>query len=140
MKISTALMAAIALVLSAGQALAADATGVWATQADGGQIQVYRCGGGLCARILDAAQLRINPAETDRRNKDPALRGRPLKGLVVIEGFTGGPSEWTGSGIYDPKTGVVAQTGLMRLESANLLVVKGCVGPFCRTQRWTRIR
>lgn len=130
---------AAAFTLVAGQALAADATGVWATQSDGGRIQVYRCGGGLCARIVDAAQLRANPTATDQRNKDPALRGRPIKGLVVLEGYTGGPTEWTGGAIYDPKTGDRAQSGLMRLDGPDVLVVKGCVGPFCKTQRWTRV-
>lgn len=130
-----AFLTAIALPASAR-----DLTGLWATGTEGGRVQVYRCGTALCGKVVDAARLRTNPDLTDQRNSDPKLRNRRLRGLVVLEGFTGGPAEWQGGPVYDPETGSGARKGYLKLLPDGKLELKGCVAFFCRTKIWTRAR
>jgi uncharacterized protein (DUF2147 family) len=129
------LAAAVALPAAAS---AADITGVWATQTEGGRVQIYRCGKALCGKIVDATRLRANPDQRDARNSDPKLRQRKLKGLVVLNGFTGGPLQWKGGPVYDPETGDGAPKGELKLLPNGKLELKGCVAIFCRTKIWTR--
>jgi uncharacterized protein (DUF2147 family) len=121
-------------------ASAADITGVWATGTEGGRVEIYRCGKALCGRVIDARRLRANPGLRDVRNSDPKLRQRKLKGLVVLNGFTGGPREWKGGPVYDPETGDGAAKGQLRLLDNGNLEVKGCVVLFCRSKLWSRPR
>ncbi|HEX6859495.1 MAG TPA: DUF2147 domain-containing protein [Caulobacteraceae bacterium] len=136
MKMLPALVAASAL-LAAGAAHAADITGLWATDSDNGRVRIYQCGEAICGKLIDADQIRANPNETDQYNKNRALRSRKVKGLVLFSGYTGGPNEWTGGPIYDPKSGDTGRNGKLRLNG-DKLEVKGCLGPICRTKHWTR--
>lgn len=140
MKFLAATAAASVVLLTAGSALAADITGLWATSSDNGRVQISRCGEGVCGKLVDADQLRANPNQTDQYNSNRDLRGRKLKGLTLFSGYTGGPQEWRGGAIYDPKTGDTGRSGRLKLVSDDQLEVKGCLGPICRTQKWTRVR
>lgn len=128
----------IAAVTAPAAASAADITGVWATGSEGGRVEIYRCGKALCGKIVDAKRLRANPDLRDVRNSDPKLRQRRLKGLVVLQGFTGGPREWKGGPVYDPESGDGAGRGNLKLLANGTLELKGCVAVFCRTKIWTR--
>lgn len=128
------------LTALASPATARDLTGIWATGTEGGRVQIYRCGEALCGRVVDAARLRANPDLTDLRNSDTALRTRKLRGLVVLQGFIGGPVEWQGGPVYDPETGSGARKGYLKLLPDGKLELKGCVAFFCRTKIWTRVR
>lgn len=114
--------------------------GRWRTAAQGGVVEIHHCGAALCGRVVDAAPLRRNPEQTDVRNHDPALRTRPLRGLRVLEGFTGGPKTWAGGPLYDPDSGQRAGRGSLTLVERDRLSVRGCIAPLlCRTQTWTRL-
>ena len=89
-------------------------------------------------RFVDAKRLRANPDLRDVRNSEPELRHRKLKGLVVLNGFTGGPTEWKGGPVYDPETGDGAANGRLKLLPGGKLELKGCIAFFCRTKIWTR--
>ncbi len=119
-------------------ASAADITGIWATGTEGGRVEIYRCGKALCGRVVDASRLRANPDLRDVRNSDAKLRQRRIKGLVVLNGFAGGPVEWKGGPVYDPETGDGAGRGYLKLLANGKLELKGCVALFCRTKVWTR--
>lgn len=116
-------------------------TGLWSTGSQGGSVELYRCGAAICGKVADAAPLRANPNQRDVKNPDKALRERRLKGLVVLNGFAGGPSEWKGGPLYDPETGEGAPKGTLTLRADGKLEVKGCKAAiFCRTKVWTRVR
>lgn len=116
-------------------------TGIWATGSQGGRVQMYKCGLGICGKIIDAAPLRTNPDQRDVNNPDKNLRDRRLKGLVVVQGFTGAPPKWKGGPVYDPESGEGAATGYLTLRKDGKLEVKGCKAAiFCRTKVWTRVR
>lgn len=138
MRLLPALFAASAVVMTAGAAQAADVTGLWATDSDNGRVQIYRCGEGICGKLVDADQIRANPEQTDHYNKNKAQRSRKVKGLVLFSGYKGGPTEWRGGQIYDPRSGDTGRNGKLILNG-DKLVVKGCLGPICRTKHWKRV-
>ena len=140
MRLLPALFAATAMLTAATTASAADITGLWATDSDNGRVQIYRCGEGICGKLVDADQIRANPDQNDQYNKRKAERSRKVKGLVLFSGYSGGPKEWRGGQIYDPKSGDTGRNGKIRLVSDNALEVKGCLGPICRTKHWTRVK
>jgi len=115
--------------------------GRWRTPAQNGVVVIERCGEGLCARVADAAALRANPDQRDVRNRDPALRSRPVKGLTVVRAASGGPRVWNAGPLYDPDSGQGAATGTLTLIEPDRLAVRGCIARMlCRTQTWTRAR
>jgi len=128
-----------ALALAAVPAGAAqDITGLWATGSEDGRVQIYHCGAALCGRVVDAAPLHTNPDQRDTRNSDAMLRDRRLKGLVVLQAFTGGPTEWKGGPVYNPEDGQGASKGYLTLRPDGKLEVKGCVLFICKTKIWSR--
>ncbi len=117
---------------------AASPAGVWRTPEENGRVEVRECAGGICGYVRDGEHLRADPGVTDNMNKKPALRTRPLKGLPIFEGMTGGPSRWTGK-VYNPVDGGV-YSGSVTLKSADRLVLTGCiVWPLCQSQTWERV-
>ncbi|WP_067105539.1 DUF2147 domain-containing protein [Sphingopyxis granuli] len=126
---------------AASQGSGASIIGLWSTGSQGGRVELYRCGAAICGKVDDAAPLRANPDHRDVKNPDRALREKPLRGLVVLQGFTGGPAEWKGGPLYDPETGESAAKGVLTLRANRKLEVKGCKAAiFCRTKVWTRVR
>jgi uncharacterized protein (DUF2147 family) len=78
----------------------------------------------------------------DRENPDPALRGRPILGLVIMRGFVfDGGGSWSKGRVYDPENGKEYR-GKMTLTSPDVLSLRGYVGItlFGRTERWTRTK
>jgi uncharacterized protein (DUF2147 family) len=136
----TTLIAALALGALASPAFAADATGLWATPTNGGQVEIARCGNSLCGKLVTSAQIKTDPALKDIKNKDAAQRGRTLKGLQMLYDFTGGPTKWSGGKVYNPDDGGT-YSGTIEMISDNQLKLKGCiVAPLCKTQVWNRVR
>jgi uncharacterized protein (DUF2147 family) len=81
-----------------------------------------------------------NPSRLDTENPDPALRSRPVRGLVIMTGFRyEGDGEWTGGRIYDPNSGNTYK-GTIRVQDADTLKLRGYVGISLlgRTDTWTR--
>ena len=141
---ATGLAVTTVLGLTAGPSTAQpdDAVlGRWRTTAQNGVVEIERCGAALCGRLVDAAALRANPGQRDVRNRRSALRDRPIKGLVVLQDFSGGPQTWSGGPLYDPESGQSASTGRLTLAEPDRLTVQACIAPLlCRTQTWTRLR
>ncbi len=71
-------------------------------------IQVFKCSGLLCGKIVWLVRPRT-PAgqpDLDRLNPDPALRQRPLCGLTIIWGLQpDSPGHWSNGWLYDPQDG-----------------------------------
>ena len=133
-------LAAIAALASAAPLLAAQPIeGRWVTAEKDAVIQIGKCGKSLCGKI--ARFLVAPPQGLDQRdvnNKEPRLRNRKLLGMPVLTGFSEESDLWRGE-IYDPKSGKTYRS-VVRRKDANRLEVKGCIGPFCQTQVWTRAR
>ncbi len=131
---------AFAVTFGAAPAHAADVTGLWATPTRGGQVEITKCGASVCGRLVASDGIKADPTIKDAENADPAQRGRLLKGLLILKGFAGGPTEWTGGEIYNAEDGKTYGATLT-LNANDTLNVRGCVFvPLCKTQTWTRVR
>jgi uncharacterized protein (DUF2147 family) len=127
-------------LLSSTAYAASPAEGLWRTPSYNGEVQISECGTALCGKVVTSDRIKANPNLTDSKNKNTALRSRSMKDLPMLEGFTGGPSEWKGGKVYNPEDGGTYK-GTLTLVDANTLKLKGCiVAPFCKTQTWRRIR
>ncbi len=114
--------------------------GTWKTPKHDGKVVIAECGNAICGRVVDGRELRANPDQQDVRNPDAAKRARKIMGLNILEGYTGGPTEWTGGSVYDPQTGDSSRDSTLTLQSPNTLIVKGCrMSVFCRSETWTKI-
>ena len=109
--------------------------GVWFNQQKDAKIEVYRCGGKFCGKVVWAKEPKL-----DDKNPSPALRSRPVVGLQIMEGFSyKGNKQWAGGSIYDPKSGNT-YSGKIALVNAGELKLRGYVlfSLFGRTDTWTR--
>ncbi|RZM31920.1 MAG: DUF2147 domain-containing protein [Sphingomonas sp.] len=140
-KILTALVPA-ALFAAGFAAASADAAtpiaGMWMTEEKTAIVTVGPCGSNVCGRLTTLLKQPPSGPPVDSNNPDPALRRRPLEGLVILSGFADKGDDWRGK-IYDPKSGKTYKSILKR-ESDGTLKVQGCIAFFCRTQRWTPVR
>ncbi|QKG70709.1 DUF2147 domain-containing protein [Erythrobacter mangrovi] len=137
MKRAAAIVAALfaCVPLSAAEPI----QGRWVTGEKDAVVAIAPCGPKLCGRI--DRFLVAPPKGVDQRdvnNKDPALRNRKLLGMAILSEFTEESDLWRGT-IYDPKSGKTYRS-VIRRKGANVLEVKGCLGPFCQTQTWQRAR
>lgn len=137
---SRKLACSVALLLAASNSATAGVFGLWATQKNDGRVMIEPCGAAICGRLMDSKQLRADPDRKDLRNPDPAKRTRRLKGLLILESYSGGPRQWSGGVVYDPQTGDRSSDSTVTLVSPDVLQVRGCRLLFCRTETWTRVR
>ncbi len=132
--------ALLAIVFSAGAALAGEAVGTWLSSDGGTKVRISNCGGKLCGTVvwLDDPNDNAGKPKTDVLNPDPAKRARPLLGLQVVQGLTpSGPNRWSGL-IYNADDGKTYQAHMM-VPQTNSAKVQGCVlGLLCKTENWTR--
>ncbi len=130
-----------ALLAAAAPAPAPDtAIGRWKTETRNGIVEIQRCGASICGRLISSELLRQQPDLKDAHNQNAAQRNRPLRGLLLISGFTADGDAWAGGQIYNPDDGKTYKAKVTPVD-ANTLKVRGCVFvPLCKTQTWTRVR
>jgi uncharacterized protein (DUF2147 family) len=66
-------------------------------------------------------------------------RGKPITGLSIIEGMRPHGEVWEGGNILDPDNGKTYTLRLKPLDGGRTLQVRGYIGPFFRTQTWSRV-
>ena len=113
--------------------------GDWRTVRHGAEVKIVDCGDGSPCGYLTAVSDDIRGGAThDERNKNPALRARPLLGLPILWGYQKTDIGWNRGRLYNPETGQTFRSSVVVISSDKLKVT-GCLGPFCRQQIWTRI-
>lgn len=113
-----------------------DLIGDWVLPESGAVIHTYRCGDEVCGQIVKVP----DPARRDIHNPDPALRRRPLLGIVVAPGLSRkGPTSWEGE-FYNSLNGYT-YTGTLNLVDRERFTFVGClIGPlFCHTKTYYRV-
>jgi uncharacterized protein (DUF2147 family) len=131
---------ALAATMVAAATLAStNITGLWNTPTDGGSVvRLAPCGDSICGRVVSSPHLRANPDQRDVRNKDPSLRNRPLRDLLVLKLGVMADKGWGDGWAYDPTDGGTYH-GSMKMTPDGSLRLTGCIFvPLCKTQRWTR--
>jgi uncharacterized protein (DUF2147 family) len=134
--------AASALLLVAALASggpAASVSGLWRTPVDQGTVRIAPCPAGLCGHVEGSTRLNADPGQRDLRNRDPALRGRLIKGLLILELHAKGDGRWDDGWVYDPERGQSFKASA-RVDGGRFLLT-GCLAALlCQTQSWTRVR
>ncbi|HBB56238.1 MAG TPA: DUF2147 domain-containing protein [Hyphomonadaceae bacterium] len=130
---------ALALAGFANPALAgADVMGRWLTQDGSSIVEIKPCGDSICGSIVWFDELEeLGPDVRDARNKDPAQRERRILGLQIIDSFSAVGDQWKDGRIYDPRKGRTFRAEIA-LRDPQQLRIKGCIGPICQNQTWTR--
>lgn len=128
------------LILFSAPAMAdpMDVAGRWLTQDKDAIIEIHDCGDGTPCGTLVWAAIKPGGPKTDRRNPDETLRDRPILGMTMIWGFSQDGQKWRSGKIYNAGNGKTYGSGLSIAVDGSL-ALKGCLGPFCKTQRWTRV-
>jgi len=114
-----------------------DPAGLWRDNERGSVIKVYPCGGGMCAEVSKPYEA----GAKDVNNPNPALRSRPITGVVILSGAKkSSDNVWKGS-LYNAEDGK-NYSGSMTLVSRSELQLEGCVlgGLFCKSRSWTRVK
>lgn len=120
MRLSTAVAATAAILISATSAFAQSPNGTWTRPSNGTKVDFYDCGGKLCAKVVSSA----NKANV---------------GKVIMSGADkAGDNTWKGSllNLDDGQT----YSGVVTLEGAKALNLKGCVlgGIVCKGETWVK--
>ncbi len=121
---------------SASAQKAEDAIGVWLNPDNGSNVEFYKCGDGVCGKIVKVT----DGQKTDDKNPDAAKRSRPIVGLVIMEGAKKtGDNKWAGT-LYNRENGK-NYSGTVTVKSRNALDLSGCVAAvLCKTVTWTRVK
>jgi uncharacterized protein (DUF2147 family) len=141
-RIAPALVAA--LVLATPARAQETPVGVWLDSSERIQVEIAPCGDRLCGTLIwfrwphDV----VGAPLVDLKNADPALRGRPLLGLTILEGLRQVDERtWADGRIYNPNDGVNYQArmtiradGALKVRAYVLLPLLG------KTYVWTRVR
>ena len=137
--LTTAAAGLLALSLataSASAQKAEDAIGVWLNPDNGSNIEFYKCGDGVCGKIVKVT----DGQKTDDKNPDAAKKNRPIVGLVIMDGAKKtGDNKWAGT-LYNRENGK-SYSGTVTVKSKNALDLSGCVAAIlCKTVTWTRVK
>jgi uncharacterized protein (DUF2147 family) len=127
--------AALLLGTAAFAQTAEDAFGVWLNPENKSQTEFYKCGDGLCAKIVKSG----DGQKTDDKNPDAAKRNRPIEGLVIMQNAKkSGANKWAGT-LYNRADGK-SYSGTITVKSKNELDLSGCVAKiFCKTVTFSRV-
>ena len=116
--------------------------GHWLTPGGEAVVAIAPCqqgGGGaaLCGKVERVLRPRPGGPPVDSLNPDPKLRGRPMVGVPILAGLKADGDVWRGH-VYDPESGRTCRAEVAR--DGGRVRVRGCFGPFCRTQDWEPAR
>ena len=133
-----------ALLLSSFAALLQAQTpiGVWKTIDDEtgeakSHVQVYEQNGQIFGKVV-----RLLKSAPDRKcDKCPGERkNQPVLNMVILENMKSKSGYWQSGRILDPEKGKWYGCNLWLKEGdSNVLIVRGYLGPFYRTQQWYRV-
>ena len=140
------------LALAAGLAVALPAlsaemspVGLWRTfdEKSGepkSEVRISDSGGVLSGKVEKLLRKGADPkAVCDRCTDD--RKGQPLVGLEIIRRAkkAEGKTVWEDGRILDPENGSTYSLKLTPADSGSKLDVRGSIGPFGRTQTWSRV-
>jgi uncharacterized protein (DUF2147 family) len=130
-------IAALALIATPALAQTAeDAIGVWENPENKSHTEFYKCGDGVCGKIVKV----VDGQKTDDKNPDPAKQKRAIVGLVIMQGAKKtGANKWSGT-LYNRADGK-EYSGTVTVKSKTELDLSGCVAAvFCKTTTFKRVK
>ncbi|MBU6372470.1 MAG: DUF2147 domain-containing protein [Alphaproteobacteria bacterium] len=135
-----AIAAAVLLIAPASAAPSAGdpVLGRWLTQSRKAHVEIAPCGASVCGTIVWLADEKDGHILKDANNKDPAKRGARVLGSRMMWDFKPAAHGWTNGRIYNAEDGATYRS-VLKPQGDGTLIVDGCVGPICRSQKWTRV-
>ncbi|MDH6167587.1 uncharacterized protein (DUF2147 family) [Variovorax boronicumulans] len=138
-------LAAIVLAATAVTAMAQSTpVGLWRNADDKtgevkAEIRIVESDGALRGRIEKSLKKDTKPDATCDECSDDR-KGKPITGLEIIRGGkkAEGKDLWEGGKILDPENGKEYRASFTPIDGGKKLEVRGYLGPFWRTQTWTR--
>lgn len=129
-------VAALVLATAAFAQTAEDAFGTWLNPENKSHTQFYKCGEGLCAKIVKV----VDGQKTDDKNPDAAKRSQPIEGLVIMQGAKkSGANAWQGT-LYNRADGK-NYSGTLTVKSKDAVDLSGCVAVvLCKTTTFSRVK
>jgi uncharacterized protein (DUF2147 family) len=115
-----------------------DVYGTWLVGSGSAHVEISDCGDGTPCGTLVHINAPNAASLLDDKNPDAELAKKPLIGSRMLWGFEAKKSKWSGGRIYDAESGKDYKSKIQRQEDGTL-EVKGCVGPFCQSQTWTKV-
>ncbi|MDH3029668.1 DUF2147 domain-containing protein [Methylobacterium fujisawaense] len=133
-RLRRSILTLLAMGTACGPVLAADPAGFWLTETGSSRVRITPCGSGFCGTIVSAPGKGL-----DAKNPDPALRGRSVVGVQILDARQPQGGGYSGS-LYNPNDGKT-YSGSLKLTGPDTLEVSGCVmSVFCKQQTWTRVK
>lgn len=140
-------LAAVAFAASAASAMAQmTPVGVWRSIDDKSgeakaEIRIAESGGALAGRIEKTLRKDAKPDAACDECTDER-KGKPIAGLEIIRGGkkAEGKEVWEGGKILDPENGKEYRASFTPIDGGRKLEVRGYLGPFWRTQTWSRVQ
>ena len=104
------------------------------------EIRIVEADGALNGKIEKRLLKDAKPGDVCDECSDDR-KGKPLLGLEIIRGAkkAEGKDVWEGGKILDPENGRNYGLRMTPVDGGKKLEVRGSIGPFGRTQTWTRI-
>ena len=141
-----ALLATFVLAASAASAMAQTTpVGLWRSVDDKtgeakAEIRILETGGALQGRIEKTLRRDAKPDAACDECTDER-KGKPIAGLEIIRGGrkAEGKEVWEGGRILDPENGKEYRASFTPIDGGKKLEVRGYLGPFWRTQTWSRV-
>ena len=140
---------AVAALLAAGSSFAQmTPVGTWHTIDDKtgeakAEIQIVDKDGALSGRVVKSLRNDPNAKKTCEDCKDDR-KGQTIIGMEIIRGVKPDASAehlWASGGkILDPENGKEYTVKMVPQEGGKKLQVRGYIGPFYRTQVWSRVQ
>lgn len=107
------------------------------------EIQIVDKDGALSGRVVKSLRDNPNAKKTCEDCKDDR-KGQAIIGMEIIRGVKPDASDenlWASGGkILDPENGKEYTVKMVPLEGGKKLQVRGYIGPFYRTQVWSRVQ
>ncbi len=107
------------------------------------EIQIVDKDGALSGRVVKSLRNNPNAKKTCEDCKDDR-KGQAIIGMEIIRGVkpdSSGENLWASGGkILDPENGKEYTVKMVPLEGGKKLQVRGYIGPFYRTQVWSRVQ
>ena len=103
------------------------------------EIRITEASGALAGRIEKTLGKDRKPDITCEACTDDR-KGKPIVGLEIVRGGkkAEGKDVWEGGKILDPENGKEYRASFTPIDGGQKLDVRGYIGPFWRTQTWSR--
>ena len=110
------------------------------TKEEKSHVRISESGGVFSGKI----EKLLDPAKQDAKCDDCSdeRKGQPVLGMTILRNMKQSADDkaiWEGGDITDPNNGKVYRARLKAVDGGKQLEMRGYIGPFYRTQVWTRV-